>query len=461
MKRILPYLAVAVLLVITASPRLAVCAESNEDEAFVVIKAARIITVAGTEHTRGEIVVVNGKIRLVGRDLEYPKTAKVIDARRQVVMPGMILARTRWQLPSYSRSGAHGDRNAKQEIYLQEMDLQPLLKAGFTAAAFYPAGTGMPGRASIFRAAGKDDQRDLGAAYLRVTMSSPGRDKKVLRDAVAKARKEIEKVEKARKDWEAKQKKAQEEAAKKKQDEKPADDKKDPADEKKDDTKQPPEKKSDEKEKGQKDAKTEQKKPETFTPPKIDPAVKPLVDWIRDKKGPAMLFELGRASDLRHLEDVLKGAKELPGGLIHLASYSSSDFHHVVADLGKTEATVLLRCQLGTLPYTATQYNLPAELAMAGCKVALLPRTESPAQFESVRTYLADLVRAGLPREVALRAVTLHAAEVLGMEDRLGTIEKGKDADLIFLDRDPLAPESRVTRVMTLGETVWEAPKRP
>ncbi len=77
------------------------------------------------------------------------------------------------------------------------------------------------------------------------------------------------------------------------------------------------------------------------------------------------------------------------------------------------------------------------------------------------RARLADLVRAGLPRDQALKAVTLNAAKALGMEDRLGSIEKGKDADLIFLDGDPLGPQNRLTRVMTLGEIVWEVPKRP
>ena len=47
------------------------------------------------------------------------------------------------------------------------------------------------------------------------------------------------------------------------------------------------------------------------------------------------------------------------------------------------------------------------------------------------------------------------------MEDRLGTIEKGKDADLVFLNGDPLATDTRVTRVMTFGEIAWEAPKQP
>jgi adenine deaminase len=82
------------------------------------------------------------------------------------------------------------------------------------------------------------------------------------------------------------------------------------------------------------------------------------------------------------------------------------------------------------------------------------------AALDELRTRLAELVRAGLPRDAALKAVTLNAAKLLGIQDRLGTVEKGKDADLIFLDGDPLGPETRVTRVMIGGDIVWEAPKR-
>ena len=71
----------------------------------------------------------------------------------------------------------------------------------------------------------------------------------------------------------------------------------------------------------------------------------------------------------------------------------------------------------------------------------------------------AELVRSGLARGDALRAVTLNVAKVVAMEDQLGTIEKDKDADFIVLDGDPLAPVTRVTCVIIHGEIVWEAPE--
>ncbi len=435
-------------------------AQDADEQSFVVIKAGRVITLAGEEYVRGEIVLADGKVRLVGKSLDYPASAEEIDASREVVMPGMIHPRSRWQLPSYSRTGLHGDRGAAKEVYLDQIDLQPLVEAGFTAVCFYPTGTGVTGPSAVYRTAGPDASRDLGAGYVRITMSSPSRDKKVLRDAVKKARAEIEKVEKARKEWDEKQKKAKEEAAKKtaeasKEGKKPAEEKEEKKEEptaKEEGGEDEPEDKDD-----KKDTKDEEKKPEEFTPPKIDPAVMPFVLWIRDKKGPPLLFELARASDLLHLDDALAKASELPATLLYLAGSSSPDYQHVMQQLGDRQGIVLVQPRIGRLPSTVTRYNLPAELAISGCSVAMLPAADTTSELRAFRSRLADLVRAGLPREEALKAVTLYPAQALGMADQLGTIEKGKHADLIFLDGDPLDPHTRVTRVMIDGEIVWEA----
>jgi imidazolonepropionase-like amidohydrolase len=133
----------------------------------------------------------------------------------------------------------------------------------------------------------------------------------------------------------------------------------------------------------------------------------------------------------------------------------------VVNKLGERKATVLLQTGIGTLPYTVTRFNLSAELALAGCKIALLPGSSSESVLQQHRVQVAELVRSGLPREEALKAITLRPAEILGIDSRFGTIEKGKEGDLIFLDGDPLSPDTSVTRVMTFGEIVWEAQRRP
>lgn len=61
---------------------------------------------------------------------------------------------------------------------------------------------------------------------------------------------------------------------------------------------------------------------------------------------------------------------------------------------------------------------------------------ETPIQYLPLTAALA--VRGGLSREEALRGITINAAEILGVSDRIGSIEAGKDADLSLFEGDPL-----------------------
>ena len=52
--------------------------------------------------------------------------------------------------------------------------------------------------------------------------------------------------------------------------------------------------------------------------------------------------------------------------------------------------------------------------------------------------------------------MTVNPARFLGLDNQIGSIEKGRSADLIFLDGDPFDAATRVTRTMIAGEWVWE-----
>ncbi|WP_134213518.1 amidohydrolase [Pelotomaculum propionicicum] len=72
-----------------------------------------------------------------------------------------------------------------------------------------------------------------------------------------------------------------------------------------------------------------------------------------------------------------------------------------------------------------------------------------PVQYLAVSAAFA--VKGGLSAERALEAITIEAAAILGLEQRLGSIEPGKDADIVILDRHPLDLSSRVERVYING----------
>jgi imidazolonepropionase-like amidohydrolase len=65
-------------------------------------------------------------------------------------------------------------------------------------------------------------------------------------------------------------------------------------------------------------------------------------------------------------------------------------------------------------------------------------------------------VRAGMPREKALYGLTMANAKMLDMQDRVGSLEKGKDADLIILSGDPLSVYTKVLETWVEGRKVFD-----
>ncbi len=111
----------------------------------------------------------------------------------------------------------------------------------------------------------------------------------------------------------------------------------------------------------------------------------------------------------------------------------------------------------GKTPETkALTFRTAAILAEAGVPIAICTGHPSRSiRFLALEAALA--VRAGLDEATALRAITLNAAAALGLADRLGSIESGKDADLAIFDGDPFLPTSRVTHTLIGGQVVYEA----
>jgi len=98
--------------------------------------------------------------------------------------------------------------------------------------------------------------------------------------------------------------------------------------------------------------------------------------------------------------------------------------------------------------------NLPALAAQSGVRFAI--RSGAASGARQLPLDVANAVREGWSSREALRAMTLYPARIFGIDDRIGSIEKGKDADLVFLTGDPFSFSSRVRRVMVDGELVFQ-----
>ncbi|MCL2023435.1 MAG: amidohydrolase family protein [Oscillospiraceae bacterium] len=93
----------------------------------------------------------------------------------------------------------------------------------------------------------------------------------------------------------------------------------------------------------------------------------------------------------------------------------------------------------------------PALLHRAGANVAIVTdHPETPAQYLPVTAGLA--VREGLPYDIAIRGITLTPAEILGIDKRVGSLEVGKDADMVLFSADPLTIAAGPVSVVTAGK---------
>lgn len=121
----------------------------------------------------------------------------------------------------------------------------------------------------------------------------------------------------------------------------------------------------------------------------------------------------------------------------------------------------------GEVSMTADLYNLmseynAAELTEAGVKIAFgsfgfgFGSMGSATQGRWLLIEAAYATGYGLSDEDAMKAVTLNAAQILGVDDRIGSIEAGKDADVIVLDGYPLDIKTWVDVVLIDGEVVHD-----
>ena len=96
----------------------------------------------------------------------------------------------------------------------------------------------------------------------------------------------------------------------------------------------------------------------------------------------------------------------------------------------------------------------PGVLSNAGVKVAIM--TDHPViPVQNLWLCAAMAVREGMKEEEALKAVTINAAEITGIDNRVGSLEAGKDADIVVFDGHPFDIKSRAVTTIINGEIVF------
>ncbi len=180
------------------------------------------------------------------------------------------------------------------------------------------------------------------------------------------------------------------------------------------------------------------------------------VKW--DAMGRALRGEIPvvfHCAALNQIEAVLKFVDEQQLGNVILAD--AYDSWRVADDLKRRDIAVITGAtlQLPRRSYEAYDYgmSLPAKLFAAGVRFCISDGGGT-SNARNLPYHAAMAAAFGLPREEALRAVTLYPAQILGAGDRLGSVEPGKDADLVIGDGDPLEITTHVEQVYIAGKAI-------
>lgn len=182
-----------------------------------------------------------------------------------------------------------------------------------------------------------------------------------------------------------------------------------------------------------------------------------------------------RDLDLETLVEVLEGKR-----VVHHHTHRADDImtvlrlreefgfkvvlHHIsegwkvadqIAAAGVPCSIIMIDSPGGKLEAVELRFETGATLAAAGVTVAYHTDdwiTDSRLFFRSA----ALGMREGLSREDALKSLTINGAEMLDLQDRIGTLTAGKDADFVILDGDPLSVYSKVLETWVEGRKVFD-----
>jgi len=413
-----------------SAPTPAAAATEKKPKQYTAIVGGDVYLGTGQRLTGATVLIADDKIEAVGHNLSLPEGTKVIDAKGKSVSPGFV---------AVLGNGMGGGRSAPYADAVNPFDpeIKQALAAGVTSflagsatGGNMPAGTNAVIKLAYGDAKGMVLKEDT-VAGMSVPLSLADREK--FEDTVKKAREYLQAVEAFPK------LKAADANAK-----------------------------------------------EPTMPPGAEKIVGILRGqvklWISVGGGTFNPFGGGRrgggakASDVDGILQALELSKLLGQGIV-LQKPTSAWL--VPGEIAATGSMVVLspRDRLPADPTdperTGSNLASAALLATAGVPVAV---TCPVGMFggagvgtggimgQDLNTPHIDAafaVRGGLDNRKALRTLTLDAARILGVEARIGSLEAGKDADVLILDGDPLHYATFVTTAVVNGKVVYEKDKEP
>ena len=389
---------------------------------MLAIKGGKILTITDGVIEGGTILIDGGKIVKVGKRIKVPEEAEVIDVTGKVVMPGLIDAHCHIGIIEEKIGWAGGDGNEMTDPatpHMRALDaikananeggLEAAVKAGITTVQILPGSANVIGGTGVVvKTAPKvvtDDMVIRNPSGMKIAFGENPR--RVYGEGQKKTPSTRMGVAAILREW------------------------------------------------LQKTVNYMEKK-ERF---KDDPEKKPEVDIKLEALIPVLKGEIPLRAHAHRADDIATAVRIAEEFGVKMSWEHATEGHRIAEWIAEKGIPAVWGPSLMSRPkweMRELSFDTPKALYDAGVKFAF--QTDSMGANIAYLPISAGLaVKHGLPYEEALRAITIVPAEILGVADRVGSIEKGKDADLRILDGDPLELRTRVEMVLIDGEIAYKA----
>jgi len=387
----------------------------------VAIRNATIYPVTSAPIENGTIVFANGTIAAVGRDVAIPQGAMVIDGTGLRVYPGMIDSGSRIGMveidavPGSVDTAELGDinPNARAEVAVNpHSNVIPVTRVnGITTAIVEPTGGIISGSSALMQLAGWTPQEMTVKAPVAMHIHFPrlrgGRfaevpqDEEAEKEAKKNYTQQVDKLRDTLRDAQAYAKVVA--------------------------------------------ARAKDSAVRRYDRDLVLEALVPVVEG----REPAIVH----ASLERDIRAAIKFADEMK---LKMILADGDDVQRVIPELKKRNIPVILGPILELPPREDDPYDLIFANAKAlyDAGIPFSIQTQDAHNARNLPYHAAACAAFGLPKDAALKAVTIFPAQILGVADKVGSLEVGKRADVIVTDGDPLEIVTHVKRLFIGGEDI-------
>jgi len=398
---------------------------------ITAVRAGKILTASRGIISDGLILIKDDKITYVGEPKDIPDKATVIDAGDSVVIPGLIDIHSHlglhWEsepvrmnpLSPTSDSGDVRQISISKAVNPNDEGFRDVLRSGVTSVLLAPeTGDLVSGNAALIKLTGGRMKDMVVKEYAAVKFSMLGSSAKMTQ--IWQARELLKRAKEYAEKWDQYER-AYEEYERRRQYEEDKD-------------------KGKEKESKEEDALKEPDRPRRDT----------NLELLRGlfKREMPVLVHASRADEIRNTLEVFRDEFNLDVIIL-----GGEDGYRVTDELRKYNVGLAVGPDI--LQYEKGKpINNADLLTRSRLRVALHTSATSGTQYLLMNAAYA--VRYGMDQDNAFRAVTIYPAEMLHVDDRIGSIDEGKDADLVILSGELFDFRSRVEKVIVNGRIVFE-----